>query len=154
MSGLLTFLITAPLSFIGGLVVPHLQKPLTDYRAVLGEISYTLLSNAGTILSLQRRDKPAEHSQLAGQIRDLRSRLQASATMISAFVKPILHILGLVAPDSNIQRAADLMTGLANRMELDEKDFRELDIMFHDIGDLLRINVGRRGVVPWRGEPR
>ena len=88
-------------TFFIGLFFPHVQKPLTDYRQTLTDISKKMLCSVPVIyadppLPTLRSQGSAEHSELKqfyDDIRSLHAQLVSSADSIPRFARPVLKHL-------------------------------------------------------------
>ena len=81
-----------------GLVLPQVQKPLTDYRKTLVEISQLMLRNVLVLYEAREKRQPAsaEERKLYDDVRILHARLVSSANSIPRFAGPALVALGLL----------------------------------------------------------
>lgn len=81
-----------------GLVLPHVQNPLTDYRKTLAEISQLMLRNVLVLYEAREKRQPAsaEERKLYDDARILHARLVSSANSIPRFARPALVALGLL----------------------------------------------------------
>jgi len=114
-------------TFFAGLfsgLLPHVQKPLTDYRKTLSDISGTIIGN--TLLmygdswytgSGDRREKNnAELKKLHTDLRIKRARLLSSSGAIPRFARLLLRLLGLSRSATQISEGAEMLVGISNQV--------------------------------------
>src|SRR5947209_4517700 len=100
------------ITFVAGLfggLLPHVQKPLTEYRQTLTEISQLILRSASIISG---RTDIAEAEKFYNDIRELHARLVSSADSIPRPTRRVLQMLGLLRPRDQIEVGAKSLIGI------------------------------------------
>jgi hypothetical protein len=111
-------LLLLPVGFVAGLFLPHVQKPLTDYRKTLTDISKAMLNNIHAIYEPRDRYTPAssEERNLYYSLRGLHAQLLSSANSIPRFARPILQAVGLLQSPAKIKEGAQMLIGISNHI--------------------------------------
>jgi hypothetical protein len=139
-------------TFFAGLfsgLVPHVQKPLTDYRKALSDISATILANAVLMYgdsfntgSGDSRDKHnAELRKLYNDLRIRRAKLLSSSGTIPRFARRPLQLLELLRSPTQISEGAQMPVGISNQLVSPNKDLSHLTKLIERLGTMLDINV-------------
>jgi hypothetical protein len=132
----------------GGLL-PHVQKPLTDYRKTLSDISAAIIRNTlfiygtGSVMPLTDKERKhnAELKKCYDALRAQHARLLASASTIPRFARPILRKLGLLRSQAQIETGAQMLIGISNEVIASEKDRPHLTECIKKLGAALDIAV-------------
>lgn len=149
----LTFLV----GVLGGFFFPHVQRPLTDYRTTLRDISHTLVRNIIVIYSsydekprVTTRQEGEQQEKVNQQLRDLYStfrdlhaRLLSSTSTIPKLSMPVLRCLRLVQSRQEIQEGAGMLIGISNQIVQRNKDGPHLTTLVKRLGVALHIDVGQ-----------
>jgi len=120
------------ITFVGGgllgFLLPHVQKPLTDYRKTLTDISKTLLNNGHVMYAPRDNGQPAsnEEMNLRYDLRAFHAQLLSSANSIPRFARPILEALGLLQSRAQIEEGARMLIGISNQLVTANKDLPHL----------------------------
>src|SRR5437870_13906763 len=93
------FLVVPAITFLAGLFLPHVQKPLTEYRKTLADISQLMLQNVpilyGDAPRIDDSDEAKKHNaelrKFYDDVRSLHARLISSADSIPRFARPVLE---------------------------------------------------------------
>jgi hypothetical protein len=128
------------LTFIAGLfggLVPHVQKPLTEYRQTLTEISQLMLRSVAIIYG----DDIAEREKFYNEIRELHARLVSSADSIPRPTRRVLQVLGLLRPRDQIEVGARMLIGISNQVISPHRDKAHLTRLIQQLGAALDITV-------------
>jgi hypothetical protein len=141
-------------TFFAGLfsgLLPHVQKPLTDYRKTLSDISATIIGN--TLLmygdswntgSGERREKHnAELKKFYTDLRIRHAKLLSSSGTIPRFARPTLRWVGLLRSEAQIEEGAKMLIGISNQVMNSHKDLPHLTELIKRLGAALDINVDR-----------
>src|ERR1700730_19321858 len=105
-SWIVTHILPPIATFYAGLVgglSQHVQKPLTEYRETLTDISQLMLRSVPILFEKRDRNVPAssEEKKLYDDLRLLHGRLVSSSDAIPRFARPVLRILGLLRSRKN-----------------------------------------------------
>jgi hypothetical protein len=141
------------LTFSAGLLggfYPHVQKPLTEYRTILSEISRTMIRN-GILMHSEFELPPssAEQSKINTELqalydvlRDFHARLLSSTSTLPKLSIPFLRVLQLVRSEQDIREGARMLIGISNQIVQRNKDLPHLTTLIRRLGVVLDINVG------------
>ena len=127
---------------VGGLS-QHVQKPLTEYRQTLTDISRLMLRSVLLMFEQRDKSKPAspEAKKLYDDLRDLHARLVSSSNAIPIFARPVLRMLGLLRSRKQIAEAAQMLIGISNQVISPNKDLPYLHTLIDRLGKALGIPV-------------
>jgi hypothetical protein len=134
-------------TFVAGLFFPHVQKPLTDYRQTLTDISQKMLCSVPVIysdarpLTLRSQLVNDESKELYDDVRSLHARLLSSVDSIPRFARPVLETLGLLRPRAQIEEGAKMLIGISNQVMSANKDLPHLTGLIKKLGIALDITV-------------
>jgi hypothetical protein len=134
-------------TFVGGgllgFLLPHVQKPLTDYRKTLTEISHLMLRSVHVLFEAREKGQPAsaEERKLYDDMRTLHARLLSSANSIPRFARPALQALGLLQSRTRILEGAQMLIGISNQLVTATKDLPHLGQLIKKLGEALDIAV-------------
>jgi hypothetical protein len=127
---------------VGGLS-QHVQKPLTEYRQTLTDISQLMLRSV--LVLFEERDKSKQASPEAktfyDDLRDLHARLLSSSNAIPRFARPALRMLGLLRSRKQIDEGAQMLIGISNQAITPDKDLPHLHDLIDKLGKALGIAV-------------
>ena len=129
------------LTFVAGLfggLLPHVQRPLTDYRKTLTDISQLMLCSAQIMFG---NGDIAEAEGFYNDIRKLHARLMSSADSIPRSARRILQLLGLLRPRDQIELGARTLIGISNQVISVKKDTAHLTTLIQQLGKALDITV-------------
>ena len=132
----LTFVLGGLGGLFGGLW-PHVQKPLTEYRQTLTDISQLMLRSVAVIFG----DEYAERENFYDNVRELHARLMSSADSIPRPARPILQVLGLLRPRDQIELGARMLIGISNQVIRIHRDNPHLTKLVEQLGVALDITV-------------
>jgi hypothetical protein len=150
MKDLFTHLLTFFLGLIGGLL-SHVQKPLTDYRKTLTDISATIIANTLLMYGDPRHlyplgDQANHHNEqlmkLYSQLRVLHAKLLSSSSMIPRFARPLLRLFGLLRSPVQINEGAKMLIGISNQVISSNKELPHLTELIKRLEVALDINAG------------
>ena len=130
----------------GGLLaflLRHVQKPLTDYRKTLTEISHLMLRSVHVLFATREKGQAAsaEERKLYDDVRTLHARLLSSANSIPRFARPALQALGLLQSRTQIDEGARMLIGISNQVVTAIKDLPHLGELIKKLGEALEIAV-------------
>ena len=134
-------------TFVGGgllgFLLPHVQKPLTDYRKTLTDISQLMLRSVYVLFGAREKGQPtsAEERKLYADVRTLHAQLLSSANSIPRFARPILQALGLLQSRTQIEEGARMLIGISNQVVSSIKDLPHLSELIKKLGEALDIAV-------------
>ena len=142
-------LLTFAAGLLGGFY-PHVQKPLTEYRATLSDISRTTIRKGILIYSkfevsptsAEQEKINAELRALYDVFRDLHARLLSSTSTLPKLSVPFLRILQLVRSQRHIREGATMLIGISNQIVRGDKDLLHLTELLKRLGVALDIDVG------------
>ena len=135
---------------LGGLW-PHVQKPLTDYRKALSDISAIIIANARLMwgrswdryASINKTEEANENlMKFSTKLRELQARLLSSSSTIPRFARGTLRTVGLLRSPKQIEEGAKMLVGISNQLISPDKDPQHLDELVKRLGIALDINVG------------
>ena len=134
------------LTFFVGLIWPHVQKPVTDYRQTLTDISQKMLCSVPALYAdpspmSQLSPAHAEARKLYDDIRSLHARLLSSADSIPRFARPVFETLGLLRPRAQIEEGAKMLIGISNQVMSTSKDHAHVTELIKRLGIALDITV-------------
>jgi hypothetical protein len=140
------------LTFIAGLfsgLSAHIQKPLTEYRQTLTDISQLMIKSVLVMFSDshlnekgEKIDKANDESmKLYNDIRTLHARLVSSANAIPRFARPALRLLGLLRPRAQIKKGAEVLIGISNQVVTANKNMQHLTRLLTELKTALDIEV-------------
>lgn len=143
------FLAVPAITFLAGLFLPHVQKPLTEYRKTLADISQLMLRSVPILYGdSPRHDKSdeaekhnAELKEFYGDTRTLHARLLSSADSIPQFARPVLQAVGLLHSRAKIKEGAMMLVGISNQVMTADKDKPHLTELIKKLGAALGITV-------------
>ncbi len=133
------------ITFVGGgllgFLLPHVQKPLTDYRKTLTDISKVMLNNVHVMYEPRDKTKPPsdEAKNLYHSLRALHAVLLSSANSIPRFARPILQALGLLQSRAQLKEGAQMLIGISNQMVTADKDLPHLTTLIEKLKAALDI---------------
>jgi hypothetical protein len=115
------------LTFIAGLfggLWPHVQRPLTEYRQTLTDISKLMLRSVPTMYGDGRRTDRTTEAEIHNEqlikfyddVRMLHARLMSSADSIPRFARPVLQLLELLRLRDQIEVGAKMLIGISNQV--------------------------------------
>src|SRR4030095_8066103 len=133
----------AVFGFFGGLIFTHVQKPLTEYRKTLTDISQLMLRSVHVLFEKRERNEQAsqEAKKLYDDLRILHARLVSSSDGIPRFALPLLRILGLLQSQKQIDEGAKMLIGLSNQVVTPYKDLSHVRVLTEQLGKALGITV-------------
>ena len=136
-------LLLLPIGFVAGLFLPHVQKPLTDYRKTLTDISKLMLNHVHVLYERREKNEPAsdQAKNLYISLRALHAQLLASANSIPRFARPILEVFGLLQSDARIKEGAQMLIGISNQVVTADKDLPHLTTLIKKLETALDIAV-------------
>jgi hypothetical protein len=136
-------LLLLPVGFVVGLFLPHVQKPLTDYRKILTDISKTLLNNGHVMYAPRDKGQPASNEEinLRYSLRAFHAQLLSSANSIPRFARPILQAVGLLQSRADIEEGARMLIGISNYLVTANKDLMHLTKLNEKLAAALDIAV-------------
>jgi len=131
------------LAFFSGLIFTHVQKPLTEYRKTLTEISQLMLRSVPLLYEKRERTEQAspEAKKLYDDLRILHARLVSSSDGIPRFALPALRMLGLLRSRKQIDEGAQMLIGISNQVITADKDLTHLHVLIDKLGKALGITV-------------
>ncbi len=134
------------LTFYAGLVgglSQHVQKPLTDYRQTLTDISQLMLRSVLVLFEKREKTEQAspEAKKLYDDLRNLHARLVSSSNAIPPFARPVLRMLGLLPSRKQINEGAQMLIGISNQVITADKDLPHLRVLIDKLGKALGITV-------------
>lgn len=139
------------LTFVAGLLGglwPHVQRPLTEYRETLTDISKLMLrsvsvmySDPPSIQSSQTETYVAESRKFYDDVRTLHGRLVSSTDSIPKFARPVLRMLGLLRTSDQIKLGAQMLIGISNQLLSADKDKPHLTTLSKRLGAALDITA-------------
>ncbi|PYJ80543.1 MAG: hypothetical protein DME69_00360 [Verrucomicrobia bacterium] len=132
----LTFVLGGLGGLFGGLW-PHVQKPLTEYRQTLTDISQLMLRSVAIIYG----DEYSERERFYDDIRELHARLMSSADSIPRPARPVLQVIGLLRPRDQIEEGAKMLIGISNQVIGVHRDDSHLVELTKKLGAALDITV-------------
>ena len=143
------FLVVPAITFLAGLFLPHVQKPLTEYRKTLADISQLMLQNVpilyGDSPRIDDSDEAKKHNaelrKFYDDVRSLHARLISSADSIPRFARPALEKLGLLHSRAQIEEGAKMLIGISNQVITANKDKPHLTKLIEKLGTELDITV-------------
>jgi hypothetical protein len=145
---LLKNLLLLPVGFVVGLFLPHVQKPLAEYRETLTDISKLMLrsvsvmhSDPPSIQSSETEIYAAESRKFYDDVRTLHGRLVSSTDSIPRFARPVLQLLGLLRTRDQIKLGAQMLIGISNQVISADKDKPYLTTLIKRLGAALDITV-------------
>jgi len=141
--------ITFVLGGVFGGLWPHAQRPLTEYRQTLIDISKLMLQSVPTIYGDARRTDQTPEAEkhntelrkFYDDVRTLHARLVSSADSIPRFARPILQVIGLLRPRDQIEVGARMLIGISNQVITARKDNPHLTKLIEQLGAALGITV-------------
>ena len=144
------FLAVPVITFFGGLFLPHVQKPLTEYRKTLHDISALIIRNtllmygSGSVppVTDEAKKHNAELKKCYSGLRDQHARLLSSSSAIPRFARPTLRLLGLLRSQAQIETGAQMLIGISNEVIGSNKDLPHLTECIKRLGGALDIAVG------------
>jgi hypothetical protein len=130
-------------------LLPHVQKPLTDYRKTLTDISKNMLCSVPVIYGDSRKTEKSEEAErhnaelrkFYDDVRSLHARLLSSADSIPRFARPVLEALRLLQPRAQIEEGAKMLIGISNQVLSTSKDLPHLTKLINRLGKELDITV-------------
>jgi hypothetical protein len=130
-----------PVGFVIGLFLPHVQKPLTDYRKTLRDISELMLRSVHVLYEPRVRGMPAnsEERTFYDDVRTLHARLLSSANSIPRFARPALQALSLLQSRAKIEEGARMLIGISNQVVSAGKDLPHLTTLIKKLEAALDI---------------
>jgi hypothetical protein len=136
-------------TFFAGLFLPHVQKPLAEYRKTLADISQLMLRTVPIIYGDARRtdmsDEAEKHNaelrKFYDDVRTLHARLLSSADSIPRFARPVLQAVGLLHSRAQIEEGAKMLIGISNQVISASKDKPHLTKLIEKLGTALDITV-------------
>jgi hypothetical protein len=136
-------------AFFAGLFLPHVQKPLAEYRKTLADISQLMLRNVPILygdspkaeISDEAKKHNAELRKFFDDVRILHARLVSSADSIPKFARPLLEAVGLLHSRANIEQGAMMLVGISNQVLTTDKDKPHLTEIIKRLGTALNITV-------------
>jgi hypothetical protein len=133
----------AVFGFFGGLIFTHVQKPLTEYRKTLTDISQLMLRSVHVLFEQRDRNEQAspEAKKLYDDLRILHARLVSSSDGIPRFALPVLRMLGLVRSRKQIDEGAQMLIGISNQVVTAYKDLPHMRVLIERLGKSLGITV-------------
>jgi hypothetical protein len=145
-SWIVTHILPPIATFYAGLVgglSQHVQKPLTEYRETLTDISQLMLRSVPILFEKRDRNVPAssEEKKLYDDLRLLHGRLVSSSDAIPRFARPVLRILGLLRSRKNNDEGAKMLIGISNQVITADKDLRHIRVYSEKLGKALGITV-------------
>src|SRR5438093_13178636 len=106
----------AVFGFFGGLIFTHVQKPLTEYRKTLTDISQLMLRSVHVLF--EKRDKyeqaSPEEKKLYDALISLHARLVSSSDGFSRFASPVIIMIGLLRSREQINEGARMLIDIFN----------------------------------------
>src|SRR5438552_14099390 len=149
MKDILAALFTFAAGGLFGALWPHVQKPLTDYRKTLNDISASIIRNtllmygAGSVppVTDEAKKHNAELKKCYNALRDQHARLLASSSTVPRFARPTLRLLGLLRSQSQIEEGARMLIGISNEVIGSNKDLPHLTECIKRLGKVLDIAV-------------
>jgi hypothetical protein len=133
---LLKNVLLLPVGFVVGLFLPHVQKPLAEYRKTLTDISQLMLRSVAIIYG----DEISEREKFYDDIRELHARLMSSADSIPRPARPVLQVIGLLRPRDQIEEGAKMLIGISNQV-IGGRDKPHLTKLIEQLGTALDITV-------------
>jgi len=134
---LLKNVLLLPVGFVVGLFLPHVQKPLAEYRKTLTDISQLMLRSVAIIYD----GEISEREKFYNDIRELHARLMSSADSIPRPARPVLQVIGLLRPRDQIKLGAQMLIGISNQVISVRKDNPHLTKLIEQLGTALDITV-------------
>ena len=142
------FLLGGLSGLFGGLW-PHIQKPLTDYRQTLRDISELMLRSVDLIHGDPPRTDRTVRAEIHNEplikfdddIRVLHARLISSVESIPRFARPVLRLLGLLRTPDQIKLGAQMLIGISNQVLSARKDKPYLTTLIKRLGAALDVTV-------------
>jgi len=134
---LLKNVLLLPVGFVVELFLPHVQKPLAEYRKTLTDISQLMLRSAAIIYG----DEYSEREKFYDDIRELHARLMSSADSIPRPARPVLQVIGLLRPRDRIEEGAKMLIGISNQVIRIHRDGAHLVGLTKKLGAALDITV-------------
>ena len=133
----------AVFGFFGGLIFTHVQKPLTEYRKTLTDISQLMLRSVHVLFEKRDKNEQAspEAKKLYDALRSLHARLVSSSDGIPRFARPVLRMLGLLRSREQINEGARMLIGISNQVITADKDLPHLHTLIDRLGKALGITV-------------
>jgi hypothetical protein len=139
----------AVVGFFGGLIFTHVQKPLTEYRKTLADISQLMLRNVPILygdspkaeISDEAKKHNAELRKFYDAVRFQHARLLSSADSIPRFARPLLQAVGLLHSRAKIKEGATMLVGISNQVLTTDKDKPHLTELIKRLGVALNITV-------------
>jgi len=139
----------AVFGFFGGLIFTHVQKPLTEYRKTLADISQLMLQNVPILYGDSPRhdnsDEAKKHNpelrKFYDAVRFLHARLLSSADSIPQFARPVIQAVGLLHRRAKIEDGAMMLIGISNQVMTANKDKPHLTELIKRLGAALNITV-------------
>jgi hypothetical protein len=134
---LLKNLLLLPVGFVVGLFLPHVQRPLVEYRKTLTDIPQLMLRSVAIIYG----DEYPEREKFYDDIRELHARLMSSADSIPRPARPVLQVIGLSRPRDQIKLGAQMLIGISNQVLSVHRDKPHLTKLIEQLGTALDITV-------------
>jgi hypothetical protein len=130
-----------PVGFVVGLFLPHVQKPLTDYRKTLRDISELMLRSVHVVYEPRITGIPATSEERAfyDDLRTLHARLVSSANSIPRFARTVLQALSLLQSRAKIEEGARMLIGISNQVISANKDMPHLTTLIEKLKAALDI---------------
>ena len=121
----------------------HVQKPLTEYRETLTDISQLMLRSVFVLCEKRDRNEQAgpEAKKLYDDLRILHGRLVSSSDAIPRFARPVLRLLGLVRSRKQTNEGASMLIGISNQVVSPYKDLPHIRVCSEKLGKTLGITV-------------
>ncbi|KAF5407219.1 MAG: hypothetical protein Udaeo2_26730 [Candidatus Udaeobacter sp.] len=121
----------------------YVQKPLTEYRETLTDISQLMLRSVHVLFDKRDRNVPAspEEKKLYDDLRLLHGRLVSSSDAIPGFARPVLRMLGLLRSRKNNDEGAKMLIGISNQVVSPYKDLSHIRVCSEKLGKALGITV-------------
>lgn len=135
------------ITFVGGgllgFLLPHVQRPLRDYRKTLTDISKLMLNHVHVLYETRAKSEPAsdQAKNLYVSLRALHAQLLSSANSIPRFARPVLEGLGLLQSRARIKEGAQMLIGISNQLVTADKDLPHLTTLIKKLETTLDIAV-------------